>query len=155
MRFDPFRELDRLAERAFSGLGARRTMAMEAVRRGDEFIVQFDLPGVREQDIDVTVERNVLTVHARREPDRQEGDEVIVDERPYGEFSRQLYLGENLDADRLSAQVSDGLLALRIPISRSSKPRRVQIGTGTGESSSGGDQAAPSTGQSSEQPANA
>ena len=152
MRFDPFRELDRLAERALSGYGGR-TMAMEAVRRGDEFLVQLDLPGVREQDVDVTVERNVLSIRARRDPVRQEGDEVVVDERPYGEFSRQLYLGGDLDTNRLDAQFSDGVLTLRIPISESGKPRRVRIGARTEESSPAGAQDSD-TGQSSQRPAN-
>lgn len=161
MRFDPFRELDRLAERVTGSSG--RTMAMEAVRRGDEFLVQLDLPGVREEDVDITVERNVLTIHARREPVREEGDEVVVDERAYGEFSRQLYLGENLDTDRLEAQLRDGVLSLRIPVSESSKPRRVRIGGRTEEESPGdaqsqqatpGDAPDSGTGQSSQQPAN-
>jgi HSP20 family protein len=130
MRFDPFRELDRLAEQTFSaGARALRSMPMEALRRGDNFIVNLDLPGVRREDIDLTVERNVVSVRARREPMREEGDEVIIDERFYGEFARQLFLGENLDPDGLSADLMDGVLTLTIPVREESKPRKVRLGT--------------------------
>ena len=131
LRFDPFRELDRLAEQTFSaGTRAVRSMPMEALRRGDEFKVYIDMPGVVPDDIDLTVERNVVSVRARRAPAHQEGDEVIIDERPYGEFSRQLFLGDNLDPDRMTADTHDGVLELTIPVSEASKPRRVALGSG-------------------------
>jgi HSP20 family protein len=130
MRFDPFRELDRLAEQTVS-VGARglRSMPMEALRRGDVFIVHLDVPGVGLDDIDLTVERNVVSIRVRRLPARQEGDEVLIDERPHGEFARQLFLGDNLDADRLTADARDGVLTLTIPVSEASKPRRVVLGS--------------------------
>jgi HSP20 family protein len=125
MRFDPFRELDRLAERSVTP--AVRTMPMEAVRHGDQFAVYLDLPGVQPDDVDVTVEKNVVTIRARRVPQRGEGDEVIADERIYGEFTRQLFLGDNLDPGGLTADLSDGVLTLRVPVSEASKPRRVAL----------------------------
>ena len=128
MRFDPFRELDRLADQALAGARTARTLPMEALRRGDEFIVSIDVPGTAAEDIDLTVERNVVEITTRRQPIRQEGDEVIVDERPQGEFRRQLFLGENLDSDNLSAACDRGVLTLTIPVSEASKPRKVQIG---------------------------
>ncbi|MCU1627317.1 MAG: heat shock protein Hsp20 [Pseudonocardia sp.] len=130
MRFDPFRELDRLAEQALAvGARATRSMPMEALRRGEEFLVFLDLPGVQRDDVDVTVERNVVSIRARRVPQRQEDDEVIVDERPYGEFARQLFLGENLDPGGLTADMDNGVLTMRIPVSEASKPRRVSLGS--------------------------
>ncbi|MDT5170030.1 MAG: hypothetical protein QOD02_3361 [Mycobacterium sp.] len=128
MRFDPFRELDRLADQALAGARTARTLPMEALRRGDQFVVSIDVPGTDPNDIDVTVERNVVEITAHRQPIRQEGDEVIVDERPQGEFRRQLFLGENLDSDNLSAACDRGVLTLTIPVSEASKPRKVQIG---------------------------
>jgi HSP20 family protein len=128
MRFDPFRELDRLADQALAGARTARTLPMEALRRGDQFIVSIDVPGTDPNDIDVTVERNVVEITGHRQPIRQEGDEVIVDERPQGEFRRQLFLGENLDSDNLSAACDQGVLTLAIPVSEASKPRKVQIG---------------------------
>ncbi len=127
MRFDPFQDLDRWTERALAGTRAVRTMPIEALRRGDLFIVALDLPGVKEDAIDVTVERNVVIVRATRQPLAEEGDEVIVDERPQGEFSRQLFLGENLDAGKLTAHLDDGVLTLEIPVAEASKPRRVSL----------------------------
>jgi HSP20 family protein len=157
MRFDPFRELDRLAEQTLSaGARAMRTMPMEALRRGDEFVIQLDLPGVLREDIDLTVERNVVSVRARREPSRQEGDEVIIDERFYGEFARQLFLGDNLDPDGLSADTRDGVLTLTIPVREESKPRKVQLGSADtssgalGDGSGSSDPTAPETATASE-----
>lgn len=129
MRFDPFRELDRLAEQATAAARTAHTLPMEAFRRGDQFIVALDVPGIKGDDIDVTVERNVIEITARRRPLRQDGDEAIVDERPHGEFRRQLFLGDNLDANKLSAACDAGVLTLTVPVSEESKPRKVQIGT--------------------------
>ena len=130
LRFDPFRELDRLTEQAMS-VPARvaRSMPIEALRRGEEFFIHVDLPGVDSGDTDVTVERNVVSIKARRGSPRRDGDEVLVDERPHGEFGRQLLLGDNLDADRLQADLTDGVLTLRIPVSEASKPRRIELGS--------------------------
>ena len=129
MRFDPFRELDRLADQAMVGVRTARTLPMEALRRGDRFIVSIDVPGTDPNDIDVTVERNVVEVTAHRQPIRQEGDEVIVDERPQGDFRRQLFLGDNLDPSKLTAGCERGVLTLTIPVSEASKPRKIQVGS--------------------------
>ena len=136
MRFDPFRDLDRWADQALAGARSLRPMPMEALRRGDQFIVAIDVAGVSPDDVNITVERNVVDITARRRPLRQEGDEVIVDERPYGEFRRQLFLGENLDTDNLKAQYDRGVLSLTIPVSETAKPRKVEIGTPTEQAQS-------------------
>jgi HSP20 family protein len=131
LRFDPLRELDRLADQALTQARsmAVRTLPMEALRRGDKFLVALDVPGLTPSDVDVTVERNVIDITARRAAMREEGDEVIVDERPHGEFRRELFLGDNLDASKLTAEFQSGVLTLTIPVSESSKPRKVQIST--------------------------
>src|SRR5689334_3539545 len=104
MQFDPFRgELDRLAEQVMSGMRPPRPFPMDAYRRGDEFVVSFDLPGVDPGAIDLTVEQNILTIKADRHFERREGDEVIAAERPQGAFTRQLFLGDTLDTQRLEA----------------------------------------------------
>jgi HSP20 family protein len=126
MRFDPFRDFDRLTEQFFGGRGMR-TIPMEAYRRGDQFFIHLDLPGVSPDAVDLTLERNVLSVRAERQSPRQEGDEVLVDERPQGAFTRQLFLGDNLDADRLNASYDLGVLTITIPVTERAKPRRVQI----------------------------
>ena len=97
---------------------------MDAYRRGDEFVVSFDLPGMAPGTIDLTVEQNVLTIRAEGRFDGQDGDEVIAAERPHGAFSRQLFLGDTLDAERLVASYETGVLTLRIPGAESAKPRK-------------------------------
>lgn len=133
MRFDPFRELDR---RAQNPAADRPTvMPMDAYRRGDEFIVHFDVPGINPDSIDITVEKNVLTIRAERDWQPGEDDEVLVSERPKGSFSRQLFLGDALDTDRISARYEDGVLTIKVPVAEKAKPRKVMVeGNGHGES---------------------
>jgi HSP20 family protein len=131
MRTDPFRELDRLAQQMFTGPGtwSRPTaMPMDAYRSGDEFVVAFDLPGVSADAIELDVERNVLTVKAERRPTIT-GDnvEMQVAERPLGVFSRQLFLGDTLDTERIQAAYDAGVLTLRIPVLEKAKPRKIAI----------------------------
>ena len=134
MRTDPFREFDRLAQQV---LGAGTTsrpavMPMDAWREGDAFTIEFDLPGVARESIDLDVERNVLTVRAERVP--RNGDwEMLASERPRGVFSRQLVLGDNLDLDRIEATYDAGVLRLVVPVAERAKPRRIEVSTGSDE----------------------
>lgn len=128
MRFDPFRELDRLASGPYGN--TRPVMPMDAYRRNGDFVVHFDLPGVDPTSIDLTVEKNVLTVTAERHFARAEGDEITVSERPQGRFNRQLFLGDSLDADRITANYDQGVLTLHIPIAERAKPRKVEVSAG-------------------------
>jgi HSP20 family protein len=127
MRTDPFRDFDRLAQQVLGTPARPAAMPIDAYREGDEFVVQFDLPGVDTDSIDLTVEKNVLTVHAERRRADVEGVELLVGERPQGTFSRQLFLGETLDTERIDANYADGVLTLRLPIAEKAKPRRVPI----------------------------
>ena len=135
MRTDPFRELDRFAQQVFGNTGtwSRPTaMPMDAYRSGDEFVVSFDLPGIDPEAIELTVERNVLTVKAERRPQVTSDVEMQVSERPLGVFSRQLFLGETLDTGRVDATYESGVLTLRIPVLEAAKPRKISI-TGADE----------------------
>ncbi|MEP6600020.1 MAG: Hsp20 family protein, partial [Actinomycetota bacterium] len=129
MRTDPFRELDRLSQQVFGQMGTTAhpaVMPMDAWRVGDEFVVEFDLPGVDPGSVDLDVERNVLTVRAER-PALSGDQELIAAERPRGVFSRQLILGDNLDTDRVQASYQTGVLTLRIPVAERAKPRKIEI----------------------------
>ena len=129
MRTDPFRDLDRLTQQMFgtNGTLARPSvMPMDAWRDGDTFHVEFDLPGVDVDSIDLDVERNVVTVKAER-PTRASDAELIAAERPRGVFSRQLILGDNLDTQHISAGYDGGVLTLRIPVAEQAKPRKIAI----------------------------
>lgn len=130
MRTDPFRELDRLSQQLLGGAVRPSVMAMDAYRKGDQFVVHFDLPGVDPASIDLTIEKNVLTVKAERPAPAPEGVESLVAERPVGTFTRQLFLGDTLDADRIEADYTDGVLAVTIPVHEAAKPRKVEIASG-------------------------
>jgi HSP20 family protein len=130
MRTDPFRELDRMTQQLFGTNGTTSrpaVMPMDAYRHGEQFVVQFDLPGVDPSSIDLDVERNVLTIKAERSPTYGEDVELQVAERPRGVFSRQLFLGDTLDADRIEAHYDAGVLTLRLPIAEKAKPRKIEI----------------------------
>jgi HSP20 family protein len=131
MRFDPFRELDRLTQAPWAG--SRPVMPMDAYRRNGDFVVQFDVPGVDPASIELTVEKNVLTVTAERHFARSEGDEITVSERPQGRYSRQLFLGDSLDPDGIQANYDQGVLTLHIPIAERAKPRKVEVSSGAPE----------------------
>jgi HSP20 family protein len=126
MRTDPFRELDRLSQQILGTAARPAFMPMDAWREGDQFVVEFDLPGVQADSIDLDVERNVLTVRADR-PMREGLSELVAAERPRGVFSRQLILGDNLDLDKIQAGYRDGGLRLVIPVAERAKPRKINI----------------------------
>ena len=131
MRTDPFRELDRLTQQVLgnnAGTWSRPTaMPMDAYRSGEAFLVLFDLPGVETDSIELTVEQNVLTVHATRARPTADKVEMLAAERPHGTFSRQLFLGETLDTEHIDANYSDGVLTLKIPVTERAKPRKVAV----------------------------
>jgi HSP20 family protein len=133
MRTDPFREFDRLAQQltgaVVPGTWSRPSpMPMDAYRSGDEYVIVFDLPGVSPDAIDLDIERNVLTVKAERRPAALgEGVEMQVAERPLGVFSRQLFLGDTLDAERIAASYDNGVLTLKIPVAAQARPRKIAI----------------------------
>jgi HSP20 family protein len=141
MRFDPFRELETVAQTL--GRASRpSTMPMDAYRSGDRFVINVDLPGVDPNSIEVTVERNVLSIRAERNWQPSNGQEVLVAERPQGTFTRQFFLGDSLDTDRIEASYENGVLTLSIPVAEQAKPRKVAVGS-TNSGSSASRQAIP------------
>jgi HSP20 family protein len=124
---DPFRDFDRLTQQIFGTTNRPAVMPMDAWREGDRFVIEFDLPGVTRDSIDLDVERNVLTVRAERVA--RNGDwEALASERPRGVFSRQLVLGDNLDLDAIQAHYESGVLRLTVPVAEKAKPRKIQVG---------------------------
>lgn len=134
MRFDPFRDLERWSEQ-LSNASRSAIMPLDAYRHGDRYVVHLDLPGVDPSSIDVTVEKNVLTVKAERSWQPTNGEQVLVSERPQGVFSRQLFLGEGVDTDKIDATYEAGVLTVTLPVAEAAKPRRVQIATGSPDGS--------------------
>jgi HSP20 family protein len=131
VRTEPFRDIDRFMQQLLGGSGSRNTsmaMPMDAYRKGDSFLLQFDLPGVSPDSIDLTIDNNNLVVKAERSaPNLSEGVEGLVAERPYGTFTRQVFLGDNLDTSRIEAQYDAGVLTLTIPVAEEAKPRRIEV----------------------------
>ncbi len=131
--YDPFREFEQLTQQLMSGGRTPRSFPMDAYRRGDDFFVHLDLPGVNPDSVDVTVEGQNLTIAAERAFEQLEGDQVVVSERPQGRFSRELRLGTSIDSDNIGADYHDGVLTLRLPVAVQAKPRRVEIRGGGGQ----------------------
>jgi HSP20 family protein len=130
---DPFRDLDRITNQLMSGTRMPHGMPMDVYKRGNAWHVEMDLPGIDPTSIDLTVERNALTVRAARKSGSENAEEIVVAERPQGEFTRQLVLGEGLDTDNVQASYDAGVLHLTIPLAQQAQPRRVSISRGEGE----------------------
>ncbi len=118
LRFDPFRDLD---------FATDRPAAYEAFRRNDEVIVRFDVPGVDADHLELTVEKNTMTLNVERSAAHAEGDKVLAGRLPHGKATRVLTLGDNLDTDNLSASLTNGVLEVRMPMAEKAKPRRIEV----------------------------
>lgn len=125
MRFDPFGDFDRVTRQVW-GTG-RHYFPVDAYRKDDRFWLHLDLPGIDQDSIDVTVEKNTLTISAERSFRIDEDMQVILNERPTGSFSRQFFLGENLDVDRIEAGYDHGVLTISIPVVEAAKPRKIEV----------------------------
>ena|ERR1700729_3887949 len=129
VRTDPFRQFDRLAEQVLGTVARPAAMPMDAWRDGHEFVVEFDLPGIGADSINLDVERNVLMVRAERKSSTGPEVELVASERPRGVFSRQVILGDTLDAERIEAGYNAGVLRLTIPVAEKAKPRKIAVTT--------------------------
>ena len=130
-RFDPFlAEFDRLTQRTFGTAGGVG-LPMDVIRRGEELVVRVDLPGVPSDKIDLTVENHILTISAERRAAYGEGDNVLTQERFDGVISRRLRVPEWVDTDSVSADYTDGVLTVTLPLAEKAKPRRIEVGNGT------------------------
>jgi HSP20 family protein len=127
LRFDPFRDFDRLAAEVFGTARTPSLMPMDCLRTEDQFVVRFDLPGIDAESLDVSAENQTLTVRAERTRHDPEGSEYVVSERPSGTYSRQLVLGDGLAVDDIRAEYRDGVLTLTIPVAERARPRKVEI----------------------------
>jgi HSP20 family protein len=132
---DPFvQEFDRLAQRVFGtpdegSLSRQSVMPMDGIRRKDDVLLRFDLPGADPDSIEVTVDRGVLTVSARRAEVYAEGESPFIRERVMGSFTRRVYLAETLDSEKIDAAYANGVLAVRLPLLEKARPRKVEIHT--------------------------
>ena len=128
--FDPFRELDR----AFARTAAMpRSLAMDAVRREHEVEIRLDVPGYSPDEIDVTIEKNVLTVTATHEESKErEGEQYLTRERRVSSARRQVVLSDVLDGAKVTAELEHGVLTLVVPVADQAKPQKVTVAVGSG-----------------------
>ena len=132
----PFRELDswfdQVAGRSTPSGANEHSAPMDAYRRDSDVWVHIDLPGIAADSLDVSVERNVLTISGERTWQRNDGDQLYLAERRRGAFRRQVTLGDGLDAESIEADYTDGVLTLRIPVAEKAQPRKISVATGAG-----------------------
>jgi HSP20 family protein len=133
IRTDLFQDLDRLTNQLWGSLAKPSTIPLDAYKEGDHYVVEFDLPGVDPESIDITIEKNLLSVHAVRPYVERDNAGFIASERSFGSFTRQLFLSDNLDTDNIEADYTNGVLKVRIPVAEKAKPRKVRITTGKKE----------------------
>jgi HSP20 family protein len=128
LRFDPFRGVDRLTEDVWGSHNVRnRPMPIDVYRAGDEFVAFLDVPGVSPDSIELTVDKNVLTITAERPAFGTEGAKTLISERPSGQFTRRLHLGDGLDLGNVQAAYDQGVLKVTIPVAEQAKPRKVEV----------------------------
>jgi HSP20 family protein len=131
--YDPFREFEQMTQQLLSGGRAPRSFPMDAYRRGNEFRIHLDLPGVDPDSIDITVEGQGLSITAERRFEQREDDQIIVSERPQGRFGRELRLGTSIDAENIGANYEGGVLTLTLPVAARAKPRRIEVRASGGQ----------------------
>jgi len=138
LRFDPFRDFDRMTEQLLgvpSGSArAPRFMPIDVYRSGDHYVLHADLPGVDPGSVDVGVENGTLTIRAQRSERTEDGVQWVASERFTGTYLRQVALGEDVDTDRITATYANGVLTLTLPVAERAKPRRIEIAVEDGTS---------------------
>ena len=141
MKFDPFRELDRVAGALLDTRQGLRLMPMDLYREGDHYILSADLPGIDPGSVDIDVDGQLLTIRAERTLRNTEGVKWRTRERESGSFLRQLNLGQGIDIDAISARYENGVLSVTIPVSERAKPRKIEIMSGEDAQAVRGDKA--------------
>lgn len=123
------RMFDDVMGSAFGTATSNRTFdpAVDVRASDTEVILACDVPGVKQEDLEITLANHVLTIKGTRRFDSRDNEQVMLG-RAYGSFSRSYTLPDTLDDEKLAAQLADGVLTIRIPKSPKAQPRRIQIG---------------------------
>ncbi len=128
--FAPFRELDLATRPRLAPVSVQTGIAFDAVRTPSALELSFDLPGYDPAEVDVSVDRNVLTVTAERSRTLAEDATLVVGERRHGKVRRQLRLSESLDLGAIEARFDNGVLNVRVPVAETAQPHKVEIAVG-------------------------
>jgi HSP20 family protein len=131
MRWDPFRGMG-LMPRLEPGVWAPQ---FEVRENGNSIKIFADVPGVKREELDISVMGNRLVVSGHRESEERGKDENVVTwERPYGQFTRSFMLPETVDLDHVTSELREGVLTIVVPLKASSRSRKIQIGSGASKS---------------------
>lgn len=129
MRFDPFREIDRVAGALLNSGPGLRGMPMDLYRQGDHYVLNADLPGLDPGSVDIDVDGQLLTIRAERTLQGADGVQWLTRERDSGSFLRQLNLGQGIDTENISAHYENGVLSVTIPVVERAKSRKISVTT--------------------------
>jgi len=129
LRFDPFRDLDRLTEQMLGvpagSARAPRFMPMDLYRSGDHYVVHADLPGIDPGSVDVSVDSGTLTIRAERKT--PEGRRHLFNNRAFGKVQRTITLPDDVDGEGVVAAFNQGVLTISLPKRAESKPRKINL----------------------------
>jgi HSP20 family protein len=125
--FDAIAEFDRIAQRAFGPQTGRSAIRMDAIRRPEEIELRFDLPGIDTDSLDVTVDRGVLNISAKRSEEYAEDEKLFIRQRAMGSFSHRVRLSDSVDAEKIEADYEGGVLKVRVPLQAQAQPRKVEV----------------------------
>ncbi|KRC47107.1 heat-shock protein Hsp20 [Leifsonia sp. Root227] len=127
MSFDPFSQLDRIAQSIFDTSRQPRIMPVDLYREGHQYVLNADLPGVDPGSVDVDVDGHLLTIRAQRSMGNRDNGRWLAQERPFGSYLRQFSIGDDVDPDGISASYDNGVLSVVIPIAERAKPRKIAV----------------------------
>jgi HSP20 family protein len=113
------------------------TPAVDVIAREHELVFQLDVPGVKQDSLEVTLENHVLSITGSRKYESGPNEQQMLLGRAYGEFSLRYTLPETADGAQLAAYLADGVLTLRVPKHPKAQPRKIRIGSGNGHSHAG------------------
>ena len=146
VRWDPFRELEDMSDRLnrmFGRPAARPESGKEAMTVADwipavdisetdaEYLIKAELPEIKKEDVKVTVQHGVLTIHGERKHEKEEkGKKYHRVERSYGSFTRSFTLPDEVDETKVRAEFKDGMLHLHLPKSEKAKPKAIDVKLG-------------------------
>jgi HSP20 family protein len=141
-RWDPFREavslsdaMNALLRESFirpssvPGQQGPGLLPLDISENENEFVVKASLPGVKPEDVQITVHRDTLTIQGETRADEEKGERWHLRERRFGQFQRSLSLATPGDSDRAQANFEHGVLTLTLPKSEQAKPRQIKIGS--------------------------
>ena len=139
-RWDPFRDLRQMEDtmnrlwRGFGGVPAYRegtedwNVLIDVIQKDDDVVVKASLPGVKSDDVDVSVEDNILTLRARRLSEAEgENATYLIQERPVGSFYRALRLPDTVDTDKIDCTYENGVLTITMPRAAEKKKKQIRV----------------------------